>query len=150
MTSIRQYIRRFLIRRSPRFALGAERLMVALLWPLHRLLLFKLDSHRVSVIAQEELFPIEWRIDAERTILPWDLPEQLSAWQGYRDEVGRGMHQAYLRELYIYVQIHGLVTVEVENLTSVVRSSLTATGSWARRRFCVRWSVAFTTVPPGA
>src|SRR5262245_61791549 len=101
--------------------------------PLHRRLLFKRDSHRVSVIAQEELFPIEWRIEAERTILPWELGEQLSAWQGYRDEVGRGMHQAYLRELYVYVQIHGLVTVEVENLTSVVRSSLTATGSWARR-----------------
>jgi hypothetical protein len=101
--------------------------------PLHRRLLFKLDGHRISVIVWEELFPIEWRIDAERTILPWELAEQFSAWQGYRDEVAQGMHQAYLRQLYVYVQIHALVTVEVANLTSVVRSSLTATASWARR-----------------
>jgi hypothetical protein len=101
--------------------------------PLHRRLLLKLDGHRVSVITQEELFPIEWRIDAERTILPWELAEQFSAWRSYRDEIGRGMHQAYLRQLYIYVQIHALVSVEVYNLTWVARSSLTATGSWARR-----------------
>jgi hypothetical protein len=43
------------------------------LGPLHQRLLFKYASRRISVITTEELFPVEWRIDAERTILPWDL-----------------------------------------------------------------------------
>jgi len=38
MTPIRQRIRRFLVRRSPRFSLGYVRFVVALLWPVHRLL----------------------------------------------------------------------------------------------------------------
>ena len=38
MTPARQCVRRFLIHRSPRFALPLVRMMVALLWPVHRLL----------------------------------------------------------------------------------------------------------------
>lgn len=38
MTPIRQRIRHFLVRRSPRFSLGCVRFVVALLWPVHRLL----------------------------------------------------------------------------------------------------------------
>jgi hypothetical protein len=60
------------------------------LGPLHRRLLFKRDSHRVSVISSEVLFPIEWRVDAERSILPWELSDLLAKWQSYREEVRLG------------------------------------------------------------
>jgi hypothetical protein len=101
--------------------------------PLHRRLLFKNESHRVSVIGSHELFPIEWRIAAERTILPWELSDQLARWQGYREEVSRGEHQSFLRQLYIYVRLRELTVVNLANLMKLVQSSQTATGSWAKR-----------------
>jgi hypothetical protein len=103
------------------------------LGPLHRRLLFKRDSHRVAVISSEVLFPIEWRIDAERTILPWELGDQLAEWQSYREEVEQGRHRPFLRQLYIYACLHELVTVDLANLIGVVQHSLTTTGSWAGR-----------------
>ena len=103
------------------------------LGPLHRKLLFKRDSHRVSVISSEVLFPIEWRVDAERTFLPWELSDQLAKWQTYREEVRLGGSSPFLRQLYIYTCLHELVTVDLANFISVVQHSLTATGSWAKR-----------------
>ena len=90
------------------------------LGPLHRRLLFKHGSHRVSVISSEVLFPIEWRIHAERTILPWELGEQLAEWQSYREEVKQGQHRPFLRQLYIYACLHELVTVDLANFMPVV------------------------------
>jgi hypothetical protein len=103
------------------------------LGPLHRRLLFKHESHRVSVISSEVLFPIEWRIDAERTILPWELGDQLAEWQSYREEVKQGRHRPFLQQLYIYDCLHELVSVDLANFLTVVQRSLTATGSWAKR-----------------
>lgn len=45
MTRVRQRLRRFLIRLHPRLALGLVRAMVAVLWPVHRLL-WGLSGHR--------------------------------------------------------------------------------------------------------
>jgi hypothetical protein len=98
-----------------------------------RRLLFKRESHRVSVIGSEVSFPIEWRIVAERTILPWELGDQLAQWQSYRDEVKQGRHRPFLRQLYIYACLDELVNVDLANFIPVVRRSLTATGSWAKR-----------------
>ncbi len=101
--------------------------------PLNRQLLFKCESHRTSVVTQKDIFPVEWRTDAERTILPWELAGQLSAWQDYLDEIKQGGHRAYLRQLYVYQHLQDLKTVEVENLVSVAKKSLTASGIWALR-----------------
>jgi hypothetical protein len=101
--------------------------------PLHRRLLFKHESHRVSVISSEVLFPIEWRIDAERTILPWELGDQLAEWQRYREEVEQGRHRPFLQQLYIYACLHEFVTVDLANFIAVVQRSPTATGNWAER-----------------
>jgi hypothetical protein len=103
------------------------------LGPLHRRLLFKRDSHRVSVISSEVLFPIEWRVDAERSILPWELSDLLAKWQSYREEVRLGGHRPFLQQLYIYASLHDLVTIDLANLLSVVPHSLTVAGSWANR-----------------
>jgi hypothetical protein len=104
------------------------------LGPLHRRLLFKRESHLVSVIGSEELFSIEWRHDAERTILPWELCDQLAQWQNYREEVARGKHRPFLQQLYIYARLHELVTVDLANFIPLVQRALTATSSWAQRR----------------
>lgn len=101
--------------------------------PLYPKLLFKQESHRVSVISSEELYPIEWRIDAERTILPSELGEQLAEWQNYREEVKKGGHRPFLQNLYVYVRLHELVTVDLANLISVMQQSRATTGSWATR-----------------
>jgi hypothetical protein len=112
-----------------------ERIRLAYLelGPLHRRLLFKRESHRVSVISSEVLFPIEWRIEAERTILPWELGNQLTEWKSYREDVEQGRHCPFLRQLYLYACLHELVTVDLANFIPLVQHSLTATGSWAKR-----------------
>lgn len=103
------------------------------LGPLHRRLLFKYyASHRVNVISLETLFPVEWRLDAERTILPWELDEQLARWQGYREDVAEGNHRPFLEQLYVFVQFHDFVTVDLYNFLTLVQHSLTATGGWAQ------------------
>ncbi len=45
MTRVRQLLRAFLIRRSPRFALALVRAIVTILWPTHRLL-WRLSDYR--------------------------------------------------------------------------------------------------------
>jgi hypothetical protein len=103
------------------------------LGPLHRRLLFKHENHRVAVISSEVLFPIEWRIEVERTILPWELSDQLAIWQNYREGVKQGGHRPFLRQLYIYACLHELVTVDLANFIPVVQRSATVTGGWAKR-----------------
>jgi len=100
---------------------------------LRRRALFKRESQRVSVLHSEVLFPIEWRIAAERTILPWELGDRLTEWERYREEVKQGRHRPFLRQLYLYACLHELVTVDLANFIPVVQHSLTATGSWAKR-----------------
>lgn len=101
--------------------------------PLHRHLLLKIASHRIYVITWEELFPIEWRLDSQRTILPWELPDQIEIWQSYRRDVASGMHRPFLRELYVYDHLCSLKSIDVANFVSVVESSRTSNASWAAR-----------------
>lgn len=99
--------------------------------PLHRRLLFKRDSHRIAVVCSEVLFPVEWRIDAERTIPPWELDDQLAGWESYREEVRQGRHEVFVRQLYHFDCINRLVTIDLANLVAVASHSLTAAGRWA-------------------
>lgn len=55
MTASRQCIRRFLIRRSPRFGLAFVRAMVALLWPVHRFLWAFRARPRIATLRQRWL-----------------------------------------------------------------------------------------------
>jgi hypothetical protein len=103
------------------------------LGPLHRRLLLKSESHRVAVIRSEVLFPIEWRIDAERTILPAELCDQLAEWDNYRDAVKQGLHRPFLEQLRIYHYLHEWVTVDLANLADLAQHSKAATSSWATR-----------------
>lgn len=102
--------------------------------PLHEKLLFKRASHRVSVVTSEALFPIEWRIDAQRTILPSELDDQCNAWQNYLDEARNGGYRKFLRRLWIYDYLRELANVDLENLKSMMKRSEEATGSWSTQR----------------
>jgi hypothetical protein len=100
-------------------------------------LLFKHCSHRVYVITYEELFPLEWRLNAYRTILPWELPRQVEAWQAYREQVARGSHRAYLLRLLLYLRSCALAFYFQESLVYAADRSLAATSSWAKQpEFC--------------
>jgi hypothetical protein len=99
--------------------------------PLGDLLLFKSTSHRVNVITGDDLFPLEWRLDAYRTILPWELPEQLERWRTYREEVARGKHRGYLLDLLNYVRRRALADFFREQLTGMIQLSAGSTSHWA-------------------
>lgn len=101
--------------------------------PLYEKLLLKYDYHRISAVRMEELFPIEWRIGCERTILPWELADVIGQWLGYRHEVSRGEHRPYLQQLYIHIHLRELVTEYWAKLISIVEHSLETTGNWATR-----------------
>jgi hypothetical protein len=95
--------------------------------------LFKQTSHRTSVVTCEELFPIEWRMDAERTILPWELESELQKWQRYRTEVAEGRHAGYLRQLYVYERLREFNQFDLANLLCAVNATLGKTAAWAKR-----------------
>lgn len=65
-------------------------------------LLFKMNSHRVTVIGNCVVFPAEWRIDAFRTIPPWELPQTIEKWKNHFHEVQSGKHRNYLYEWFLY------------------------------------------------
>jgi hypothetical protein len=96
-------------------------------------LLFKRTSHHVYAITDEELFPLEWRMDAYRTFPPWELPGQVETWQAYRAQVARGGHRASLLRLLLYLRSNALADYFRGSLIGAAERSLAATSSWARQ-----------------
>ncbi len=75
MTRVRQWLRSFLIRRDPRFALRFVRAMVAVLWPAHRLL-WRLSGYRWFAAARQRwlrLSPVLDYHDYYAQLGPWLL-----------------------------------------------------------------------------
>lgn len=59
---------------------------------------------RVYPITRNCLFPSEWRIADERTILPTELPTYYSRWSHHIQAVGAGKYRGYLFEWYLYIE----------------------------------------------
>lgn len=96
------------------------------------LLLFKHDSHRVGAVGAWEILPVEWRLDAYRTILPDELPGQLKKWMDYRTAVIDGSFRGYLEETLLYVcQIR--LGEQLLQAKATVQRSLDRTPSWVDR-----------------
>jgi hypothetical protein len=96
-------------------------------------LLFKMTSHRVTIVSGNEVFPLEWRLRAFGTFLPWALPNQVERWESYRQEVLNGEHRAYLQELMIYLEFSDLKVFFQESLRSLAKIALKCKDSWATR-----------------
>jgi hypothetical protein len=100
-------------------------------------LLFKWTSHRVYVITYEELFPLEWRLDAYRTIPPWELPGQVETWQAHRVQVAQGGHRAYLLQLQMYLRSNAFSDYFRDTLIGAAERARAATSNWGRQPdFC--------------
>lgn len=99
-------------------------------WP-DDLLLMKFDSHRVTVICSNPVFPAEWRVDTYRTFAPWELPDVVAKWKQHAHEIRNGKHLAYLFEWFLYES-----TVEIvegyKQLKALADSSETEDAKWTR------------------
>ena len=101
--------------------------------PLRNNLLFKYENHRVYAITYEELFPLEWRLHAYRTISPWILPQQIESWRSYWREVSDGRYDAYLLELLTYLRSFDLAEYFEQSVCPKDARAQETTGSWAKR-----------------
>jgi hypothetical protein len=90
---------------------------------------------RTYPVTYNELFPPEWRLSAQRTILPDELPSLLTEWQDFVASVKRGMFRSYLLALFCH---H--VYREVDNqwfyLKAAAEDALGRTNAWAVRPEC--------------
>jgi hypothetical protein len=92
------------------------------------------DLCRVYVISHNPVFPIEWRDEAYRIILPADLRDYCDKWRGYIQEVRAGLWRQYLHDLYLFDRVtDGHQYEQVEDLVNGARTSLTRTNAWCRK-----------------
>jgi hypothetical protein len=92
------------------------------------------DICRVYVISHNPVFPIEWRDEAYRVILPAEFPGFLSKWREYIDEVHAGQWQQYLHELYLYDRLTDEHQYqEFENLVNFATESSTRANAWCHK-----------------
>lgn len=116
-------------------------------WPTD-LLLFKYQSHRVNVIGNNRIFPAEWRIDAYRTIAPWELPDLVAKWKKHSAEIQNGKHRAYLFEWFLYESTVSLIEGYKE-LISLATSTESEDAKWTKNPnlIQVREEIKTTVVP---
>jgi hypothetical protein len=94
----------------------------------------ELEVCRVHVISHNPIFPIEWREEAYRIILPRELAAYLKKWRTYIDQVLSGQWQEYLHELYLFNRVHDpLQYQEMENLVRWADESLKSRSAWCRK-----------------
>jgi hypothetical protein len=94
----------------------------------------ELDQCRVDVISNNPIFPIEWRDEAYRIILPEDLTNFLHKWRIYLKQVRGGHWQQYLHELYLYDRVSDDHQSEkFETLARFAVDSLSCSNAWCRK-----------------
>jgi hypothetical protein len=94
----------------------------------------EIDRCRVYVISDNAVFPIEWRDEAYRIILPDELPGEYTRWCEYIGQVGAGDWEQYLHELYLFERLqdpHQLQ--ELEGLEWAAAESLSLPNAWCRK-----------------
>jgi hypothetical protein len=87
---------------------------------------------RVYPITQFEFFPLRWRLEAHRTILPHELGRQLAVWREWIAAVDRGEHRRYLLDLCLYETVLDL-HLRYPDLRKVAERSLSKAARWANK-----------------
>lgn len=107
------------------------------------------EVRRTYAVTRNRVFPPEWRTEAMRSFLPDDLRDHLKMWRAYVDEVRRGLHRGYLRELLIHEKSLHVVSYwrELQVLATRARDR---TNHWARKPAVidVRERILATPEPP--
>jgi hypothetical protein len=93
------------------------------------------DSCRVYVISNNPVFPIEWRDEAYRIILPSELRYFYDKWREYIEDLRAGLWRKYVHDLYLFDRVTDEhQQQQFENLVDFARASLTRTNAWCRKR----------------
>ena len=93
-----------------------------------------IDACRVYVISRNPVFPIEWRDDAYRIILPDELSPQLGKWKHWIDEIREGKWKHFLHELFLYDRLSNEYLHELlEDLLWSAQESLTRPNNWCQK-----------------
>jgi hypothetical protein len=87
---------------------------------------------RVYPITRYPIFPPLWRVRAHRTILPEELGPHLAQWKNWADDVGRGEHDDYLRELHLYATTDWL-RYHWSALRGCAAASLGKSNNWTKK-----------------
>lgn len=96
--------------------------------------LHDVDACRVYVISHNPVFPIEWRDEAYRIIMPSELRNFYDKWRTYIKEVRTGYWRSYLHDLYLFDRVTDEhQQQEFENLVDFAHGSLTRTNAWCRK-----------------
>ena len=94
----------------------------------------ELEICRVYVLSHNPLFPVEWREEAYRIILPTELPAYISKWRTYIEQVLAGQWPSYLHALYLYDRVHDVHQhQEFANLLRWAEESQTRRSAWCRK-----------------
>jgi hypothetical protein len=115
----------------PEFAEIADRVDVAIVEASEGLDDFPL-LFRTYPITTNELFPPEWRLAAQRTILPDELPSFLMQWQEFITSVQRGWYRPYHFALFCS-QVYREVENQWWSLKEAAKDALGRTNAWAVR-----------------
>jgi hypothetical protein len=96
--------------------------------------LSEIEVCRVYVISHNPVFPIEWRDEAYRIILPDELPTYFERWHGYIEQVTAGRWQQYLHELYLIDRLRDEHQYqEFDRLLGNAQESRARANAWCRR-----------------
>jgi hypothetical protein len=102
---------------------------------------------RVYPITGYSVFPIEWQQQAYRTILPSELPAQLTIWREHIAAIKRGEYQTYLKYRFLYE-----TSLEQfqhwDELRFLVDKSLSRTNNWVRKPAFVEVQNQLLELPP--
>jgi len=92
------------------------------------------DSCRVYVISHNPVFPIEWRDEAYRIILPDELRYFYDKWRGYIEDLRAGLWRKFVHDLYLFDRVTDEhQQQQFENLVDLARASLTRTNAWCHK-----------------
>jgi len=94
----------------------------------------ELECCRIYVISHNSVFPIEWRDEAYRIILPDELCGYVEKWTRYAEEVRSGRWRSYLHDLYLFDRLKDQHQFEqLEDLDRFARESLTRSNAWCQK-----------------
>lgn len=97
--------------------------------------LYDVDACRVYVVSHNPVFPIEWRDEAYRIILPSELRCYYDKWRTYIEEVQNGAWRSYLYDLFLWDRITDeYQQQEFEDLLYCAKESFALTNAWCRKK----------------
>lgn len=95
-----------------------------------------INSSRTYAITRNLTIPLEWQIEARRTILPKELPHYVQKWRVFLQQANEGAYEAYFYDLYLYLEFYeedfGLLNT-FKKLKENIKKSHQISNAWAQK-----------------